>query len=141
MRTSSNSSLKNISTRIEHSEIPEMVIQLGKNSKKLFVEIKNITNEDDKEISNWLNINERTFRTQKATTTTLKPILAEQVIMLISLFKHGIEIFGNSENFKTWLEKENFHFDKKSPLHFIDTISGIRFIDDRLTGMEYGDNA
>ena len=61
--------------------------------------------------------------------------------MLISLFKHGIEIFGDEEKFKQWLKTENFYFGQKTPVVFIDTASGIKFIDDRLTGIEYGDNA
>lgn len=28
-----------------------------------------------------------------------------------------------------------------NPFYFIDTVSGIKFIDNRLTGTEYGDNA
>ena len=57
------------------------------------------------------------------------------------LFKHGIEVFGTKENFTNWLEKENFFFDKKAPIEFTKTNIGIKFIDDRLTGIEYGDNA
>ncbi|MEZ4822026.1 MAG: antitoxin Xre/MbcA/ParS toxin-binding domain-containing protein [Ignavibacteria bacterium] len=29
---------------------------------------------------------------------------------------------------------------KKSPITFLNTITGIRFVNDRLTAMEYGDN-
>ena len=60
---------------------------------------------------------------------------------LKSLFKHGIEIFGNEENFVKWLKSENFFFDKKAPIEFLNTDVGIEYIDNRLTGLEYGDNA
>jgi len=40
-----------------------------------------------------------------------------------------------------WLKTENFYFDQEKPMIFIDTASGIKFIDDRLTGLEYGDIA
>jgi uncharacterized protein (DUF2384 family) len=56
------------------------------------------------------------------------------------LFKHGIETFGTKKNFKSWLEKKNFFFDKKSPIEFMNTLDGIKFIDDRPTGIAYGDN-
>ncbi|HEY8781625.1 MAG TPA: MbcA/ParS/Xre antitoxin family protein [Mucilaginibacter sp.] len=56
------------------------------------------------------------------------------------LFEHGIEVFGTKKSFTTWLEKENFFFDKKAPAEFMKTEAGIKFIDDRLTGIEYGDN-
>jgi uncharacterized protein (DUF2384 family) len=57
-----------------------------------------------------------------------------------ALIKHGIEVFGTEENFEHWLQKDNFFFDNKSPLVFINTNEGLKFIDDRLTGIEYGDN-
>jgi hypothetical protein len=56
------------------------------------------------------------------------------------LIMHGIEVFGTKEKFAAWLEKENFFFDKKAPMQFTNTDAGIKFINDRLTGMQYGDN-
>jgi len=58
-----------------------------------------------------------------------------------ALFKHGIEVFGTEEKFVEWLKSENFFFDKKAPKEFLNTNAGIEFIDCRLTGLEYGDNA
>lgn len=135
-----NLEIRNIPPKIENTEVHDLVNAAKKDPKKLFVTLKSVTNEDDKEIAVWLDINEKTFRNQKNTNKPVKPILAEHIIMLISLFKHGIQIFGTAEQFKRWLDKANFHFDKKAPIHFINTISGIKFIDDRLTGIEYGDN-
>jgi uncharacterized protein (DUF2384 family) len=54
---------------------------------------------------------------------------------------HGIEVFGTKEKFEQWLNTENFFFDKKSPVSFLNTVTGIRFVNDRLTAIEYGDNA
>ena len=31
------------------------------------------------------------------------------------LIDHGIEVFGTKENFESWLQRENFFFDKKGP--------------------------
>jgi uncharacterized protein (DUF2384 family) len=60
---------------------------------------------------------------------------------LTQLINHGIEVFGTKENFTSWLQRENFFFDKKAPVEFMRTSEGIKFIDDRLTGIEFGDNA
>jgi uncharacterized protein (DUF2384 family) len=54
--------------------------------------------------------------------------------------KHGIHVFGTAAAFEEWLNKGNFYFDNKLPVSFLNTITGIKFIDDRLTAMEYGDN-
>ena len=60
---------------------------------------------------------------------------------LTQLTKHGIEVFGTKEEFTIWLQRKNFFFDKKAPAELMHTLEGIKFIDDRLTGIQYGDNA
>ncbi len=102
--------------------------------------VKELTNLPDQILSKWLEISVRTFRTYKGPSLELKENIKEKVILLISLFKHGEDVFGNSDNFNKWLSTENFFLDGSKPINLINTISGIRFIDDRLTAMEYGDN-
>ena len=59
----------------------------------------------------------------------------------IELFNHGKSVFGSLDLFIRWLHSDNFYFDKKPPAEMLSTLEGIKFIDDRLTGMQYGDNA
>lgn len=103
--------------------------------------LKALTNFSDEKISTFLNINVKTFRSYKSSRLMLKKDLQEHTIMLLSLIKHGINVFGSQENFMSWIEKENFYLDKKAPILFLDTINGISLVNDALTGMEYGDNA
>lgn len=102
--------------------------------------IKTLTDFNDDIISDWLNISVKTFREYKKPKSTFKENVKEQVLLLLSLIKHGVEIFGSVKEFDKWLNQENFFFDNKSPVSFLNTITGIKFIDDRLTAMEYGDN-
>ncbi len=102
--------------------------------------IKEFTNFKDELLSEWLNINVKTFRNYKKTDVQLKENLQEQIVLLISLFKHGLEVFGEMEDFHRWLDTENFFLDREKPIKFLKTITGIRFIDNRLTAIEYGDN-
>jgi uncharacterized protein (DUF2384 family) len=141
MKAIEQETLKEIPSRIDNNEILILVNESPAKQRAYFIGLKNFTRADDKEISHWLGIGEKTYRSYKTVNKPFKPSLFEHSIMLISLFKHGSEIFGNSEQFKQWLKKENFYFDGKTPDSFMNTISGIKFIDDRLTGMEYGDNA
>ncbi len=60
--------------------------------------------------------------------------------LLLSLFKHGSEILGSSDAFNKWLNEENFYFDGKAPVSYLNTVDGIKFVESRLTAMEYGDN-
>lgn len=102
--------------------------------------LKNLTSLNDNIISDWLNINAKTLKTYLKTDVILKDNTKEQIVHLIALYKHGIETFGTKENFDSWLSINNMLLDYKKPAEFLDTISGIKFIDDRLTAIEYGDN-
>ncbi|MBW7890883.1 MAG: DUF2384 domain-containing protein [Chitinophagaceae bacterium] len=92
-------------------------------------------------LARWLNITPRTFKNYlDKGDITLKENLREHIIMVLSLYRHGTEVFGNVPDFEAWLSAKNVFLDNKAPADFLDTISGIRFIDSRLTAMEYGDN-
>lgn len=141
MTVTERKKLRVIPSKIDSNQILQLVHSKKGKHHNYFAILKFISTNDDKEISDWLSISEKTFRNHKVSNKTTKPILGEHAIRLISLFKHGIKIFGNEEQFKVWLKTENFYFDQEKPMIFIDTASGIKFIDDRLTGLEYGDIA
>jgi len=132
--------LKNIPSRVD-SNATLWMIKSGEVGPQHLQAIRDLTLFNDEKISDWLNISVKTFRTYKKPHSVIKaPRIQEQAIMTLSLIKHGIEVFGTGEKFSTWLSKENFFFDKKAPVEYMDTNSGIKFIDDRLTALEYGDN-
>jgi len=58
----------------------------------------------------------------------------------LSLIQHGRKVFDSIQKFEEWLKRENFYFNRNAPIEYLKTITGIRFIDDRLTAIEYGDN-
>lgn len=91
-------------------------------------------------IAKWLNITTRTYRNYKVQSSALKDNTKEQVISILSLYKHGIDVFGSKILFEKWLSTPNMLLDNKAPMDFLVTISGIRLIDNRLTGMEFGEN-
>lgn len=133
-------SISKISSRLNTMEILNLIDSGSINSSYL-QKLKSLSKVSDKIISNWLNINVKTFRAHKNSNLAIKEDIQEHIIILISLIKHGIDVFGDIENFNKWLETENFHFGGKAPTDYLNTISGIKFTDDRLVGMEYGDNA
>lgn len=92
-------------------------------------------------IANWLNITTRTLRNYKSKNTVLKDNTKEHIVSILSLYRHGIEVFNTKENFEKWLATENILLSNKQPKDFLDTISGIRLIDNRLTAIEFGENA
>lgn len=134
-----NAILESVPRNINDAEILHLLYSTDINWKYVDL-IKTFTDFNDDIISDWLNISVKTFREYKKPKSTFKENVKEQVLLLLSLMKHGTEIFGSMKEFDNWLNRENFYFDNKSPASFINTITGIRFIDDKLTAMEYGDN-
>lgn len=102
--------------------------------------MKTFTDFNDDVLSGWLNVSVKTFREYKKPNSVFKENVKEQVLLLLSLIKHGTDVFGSVKDFDAWLNQENFYFDQKSPVSFLNTITGIKYVDDRLTAMEYGDN-
>ena len=104
--------------------------------------IKKYTKFNDKYISDLLKISVRTLRNYSVMGAMIKTKLEkEHWIRILSLYKHGEEVFGDMDLFIEWLNVENYYFDNKTPIHYLDTASGIKLIDNQLTGMQYGDNA
>jgi len=93
--------------------------------------LKKLSGLKDELLSDSLNLNIKTFRSYKLKSVPIKPYLQEHVFTLLALFKHGIDFFGTSDKFGEWLQKENYYFDNDQPIHFLNTISGIRYTDDR----------
>ena len=102
--------------------------------------LKDISGLKDETLSTSLNLNIKTFRSYKMSASPMKPHLQEHVLALLSLYRHGISIFGTHHQFNEWLHKSNHFFDNDQPVNFFTTIGGIRFVDNRLTAIEYGDN-
>lgn len=132
--------MKNIPSRVDTNATLTMV-KGNKIGAQHLQAIKDLTALNDEKISDWLDVSVKTYRSYKKPDTIIKERIQEHTVLTLSLIKHGIEVFGTTDAFVMWLEKENFYFDKKAPIEFMDTYSGIKFIDDRLTGIEYGDNA
>lgn len=93
-------------------------------------------------VSNWLNITTRTLRNyRKSKDIQLKDNTKEHIITILALYKHGMDVFESKADFEKWLSTKNLLLDNQAPMDFLDTISGIKLIDNRLTAMEFGENA
>ena len=131
--------IKAITSAVSEPDVLYAVRQNKITSNHLDV-LKRLSGLKDELLSASLNLNIKTFRSYKIKPTPIKPYLQEHVYTLLALFKHGIAFFGSSEKFGEWLQKDNYYFDNDKPLNFLNTISGIRYADDRISAMEYGDN-
>lgn len=132
--------IKKIPSRMDDLEIVNFLDRTEFDFKYLSV-IKLMSKMTDKLMADILDISERRFRDFKSYKVEIeRRSIKEKTILLLTLLKHGRMVFGDDESFRIWLNKENFTIGGKKPISFLDSNAGINFIDDRLTGMEYGDN-
>lgn len=135
----SYSEIENIPDRVSESEVLYILNTRDINWSYMNL-FKEFTSLKDDIISKWLNVSVRTLHNYKKSDVKFKANMKEQLLLLISLFKHGKTVFGSVQAFYNWLNKENFYFDGVQPVSNLNTVSGIKVVDDRLTAMEYGDN-
>lgn len=96
---------------------------------------------DDEIVATWLSITSKTLENyRKRKNLRLKTALKEHLVLLLSLYEHGREVFGSIQDFEAWLTHKNLLLDDTEPSEFLDTITGVSFIDNRLTAMEFGEN-
>lgn len=130
---------KNIPERISDAQI--LLLLKKKEIDHRYIHFfKKQSNISDEDLSSWLDMNVKTFRNYKKKRSTLKKNHQEHLILLLSLYRHGIKVFGSQKLFSEWLNKGNFFLDGEEPIRYLNTVTGIRFIDDRLTAIEFGDN-
>lgn len=131
--------LRNIPTRINDIDIL-LYLQNKQVNWEYVQTLKESTQFNDQILSDWLNVSVKTFRSYKKPEQEINVSIKEHVLLLLSLIQHGKKVFDSIQKFEEWLKRENFHFNQKAPIEYLKTITGIRFIDDRLTALEYGDN-
>jgi uncharacterized protein (DUF2384 family) len=104
------------------------------------VAIKTLSGASDEVIAEWLHVSPKTLREYRKPSAMIGKNIKEHVLALLALFKHGVAVFGDGPVFECWLDTENYFFDQRKPSHFLDTITGIKYVDHRITAMEFGDN-
>ena len=90
------------------------------------------------EWSGFLHLSERTMQRYQKEKKTFDPLYSEKIMEILLLTRLGIEVFGNSEKFNSWLETKNMVLGSKKPKEFLDNTFGISLLKDELTRIEHG---
>ncbi len=115
---------------------------LAENSRNLFNTVLTKTNLTIKVLSeNIFEITPKTFIKYKNTSTKLPSRIAELAIEVSAVYDLGSDVFGSTEAFNAWLDKENHSFYLKKPSSFLNTSTGIRLIFESLKRIEFGATA
>ncbi|HEY5328084.1 MAG TPA: MbcA/ParS/Xre antitoxin family protein [Mucilaginibacter sp.] len=83
----------------------------------------------------------KTIQNHVTRELTLDAPLSEKLLKSFALFDKGAEIFGSANNFHQWLSTPAYGLGNQLPFDMMDTITGIRLIEEELIRIEFGDLA
>lgn len=90
------------------------------------------------EWSSYLHLSERTMQRYRNEKRTFDPLQSEKIIEIALFYNKGVEVFGSTEKFNSWLETDNLALGKIVPKMLLDNSFGINMLKDELTRIEYG---
>ena len=88
--------------------------------------------------ANFLHLSERTMHRYKINKLKFDPLHSERILELVLLCRKGEKVFGNEENYFTWLNSKNISLGGKSPKVLLGSSVGIGLVKDELARIEHG---
>ncbi len=105
---------------------------------KLFNDIVNKEVFGLEEWSTYLHLTVRTLQRYKKENKTFEPLQSERILEIARLQKRGEEVFGDKENFNTWMDSDIIALGGNKPKDFLDNSFGITLLNQELTRIEHG---
>jgi putative toxin-antitoxin system antitoxin component (TIGR02293 family) len=90
------------------------------------------------EWSRYLHLSTRTMQRYQSENKTFDVLQSGVIIKIALLYKRGVTVFGNKENFNTWLESSHVALGNSKPKDLLDNPFGIDLVSDELTRIEHG---
>ena len=90
------------------------------------------------EWSSFLHLSERTMQRYKKEEKTFDPIYSEKILEVSLLYNKGVEVFGDTERFNSWLSANNIALGNVKPKELLDTTFGISLLKDEIGRIEHG---
>ncbi len=90
------------------------------------------------EWANYLQLSERTIQRNQKENKSFQPIQSERIVELSMLYKYGVEVFGDKDNFNIWLNSKSISLGGRTPKDLLDTKFGISMVRDELGRIEHG---
>jgi putative toxin-antitoxin system antitoxin component (TIGR02293 family) len=89
----------------------------------------------------FLGLSLKTLQRYVQEAKTLAPREGEAVLKLEALYKKGIEVFGNRDEFNGWLKEPAFGLGGQVPLELLSMSTGIDLVMQELVRIEFGATA
>ena len=104
----------------------------------LFSLIKDTTPFTEANWAEFLNISTKTLERYKKDSQTFKPIHSEKIIEMAEVTNVGVEVFGDMEKFKLWLDTPNFALGNLKPFELLRDSYGKEMVLGELTRINHG---
>ncbi len=104
----------------------------------LFSLIQHLTPFTDDNWSDFLGISTKSLQRYKRTSKSFKSIQSQKIIEMAEVTNVGLDVFGDMEKFKLWLETPNFSLGNLRPLELLKDSYGKELVIGELTRINYG---
>ena len=90
------------------------------------------------EWSEFLNISNKSLQRYKAKNSIFKPLYTEKIFELAEVVNKGVDVFGDVEKLKQWLETENYALGNLKPIELLKDSYGKELVLSELTRIDHG---
>jgi len=105
----------------------------------LFHLIQNYTPFTENDWANFLDISTKSLQRYRVSTAHhFKPIHSEKIIEMAEVTKVGLDVFGNLEKFKLWLNTPNFALGSPMPIDLLKDSYGKELVISELSRINHG---
>ena len=104
----------------------------------IFALIKDYTPFSFTDWAEYLNISGKSLTRYSQSDKTFKPIHTEKIIELAEVTNLGLEVFGDDNKFKLWLETPNYALGKQKPFELLKDSYGKEMVMGELTRIDQG---
>lgn len=104
----------------------------------MFSLIQHLTPFTDENWADYLEISSKSLQRYKQTERPFKSMLSEKIIEIAEVTNVGLDVFGDIEPLKRWLETPNFALGNFKPLELLKNSYGKELVLGELTRINYG---
>lgn len=100
--------------------------------------IQHYTPFSDNDWANFLEISTKSLQRYKQSSRNFKPIQSEKIIEMAEVTNVGLDVFGDMEKFKLWIDTPNFSLGNLKPIELLKDSYGKEMVISELTRINYG---
>ena len=100
--------------------------------------IQHYTPFSEKDWASFLDLSTKSLQRYKQTSKQFKSIQSEKIIEMAEVTNIGLDVFGNMEKFKLWLDTPNFSLGNLKPIELLKDSYGKEMVIGELTRINHG---